>query len=355
MEVDNNQNQTSGATPPQAPPQQPQTSTPQSPSQPSNPQMAPVSTEMPMAAPSGNGNTGKIFAIVAAIIGVIILVAALVWFFIAYWPQAQAKSAANKFVVVTVDGDYDEAFELTNSDADQKQAVVGLIESLDSQLGDSGYKISKFEKVDDTYKITYRLVEDNEKWFRIELNSDLEVSGIYLGIGGTQAIEDTQESIEGDSSAQTSATVGQCITESDIEAGFKDQAYFISESANNPLYLQDNFFFNPDSTSYQYEDQMKDAIARYGEFAQVAQGKSYSIIIIGDVNQDVTDSSGIELANQRSAKAKSDLIAAGVPASNIDVRDPRTGNGDILESANRNVDVILVSTCAGQPEYKVYS
>lgn len=164
-----------------------------SPPQPTLPsQPAPMS---PLSTPSQS----KLPLIIAAVVAGLLVAGALVWFLLVFQPAQQIKSAANSFVKTAVAGDHEDALELTDVDDGEEEAALGLIESLDDQLGDSSYKIDKIESNGDAKRVKYVVDGDDDKRFVVsvqKVDGKWKVVEIILNIGAsTESKSDTESDV----------------------------------------------------------------------------------------------------------------------------------------------------------------
>lgn len=314
--------------------QKPSSDTPVTPA--ATPPTTPAPT--PTAAPKKK----KMGIVISVIIGILVVIAgaALAWMMFLS-PAAQAKKASNQFMKAAAAGDTAQLYTIANAQSAAEKAFLdsaaenttGTYSLKDKTMqGDKGYFL--YDLSNEKGKMGRTTVENKDgKWI---------VTGYVFGSDNLALIPRTSDEATTEEPAEdqpTTATTA-CLTKSDFSA-YGATPFFIKE---DPLTYRANIFFNPDATTYKSANSSATFYAQSKAFATANSGKQYTYKLTGVVMGTNQTADEQKLSNDRAEVVKKDLIAAGVPAANIEVTAPSTDTS-AARDANRTVDVNLVATC----------
>lgn len=306
----------------------------------------PATTETPMQPPltptppmQNNSSKRSLKKLIPAVLAVIVLVAVALYGLLVFLPAQQLKNFANNFVSTATEGDYEKSFEMTDSEEDQKDSVIGLIESLDTQLDSSDYKIRKIEKDNEKSQVTYELVDDKDKWFRIEIekiDGKFKVVGIFLGIGDVdEDVEAEEESTNssGDTAVKTPTT---CLPAASLQKFWRYTSGW-------------QFYFKADSNDLEFSD--SSAVQSIDEMKTFYDdNKQYQFAFVIDVSlyQATGSDADVELAKDRAGIVAYNLNLAGVPYEFMRLGKATSGgnaNNPEYATGSRYANVTINSSC----------
>lgn len=153
-------------------------------------------------------------------------------------------------------------------------------------------------------------------------------------------------------SASSTVDYTKCLTKTEL-ASFDKEEYTLRD-IDGTYYQYETFFFLPNSTSYEYADQVEEDYAAIKEFAAPLKDKQWKIALKGqikDVGGTGNSADNKKLANDRAAKVQSDLIAkAGIEASRIELEEPEIYDVNEITpgDSDRNVSFTLSTQCAAK-------
>lgn len=293
----------------------------------------------PPLPPKSKGGKGKIVAIIGAIIGALALIGGLLWLFLVFLPDYQVKSAANDFVELVKDGKHEDAIKLTNSDEDDEEGTMRLIESLDSSIGDSSYKITSVDKDDSTKLVKYTADEDDDKRFVIgvkDVDGKRKIVSIIIDFKG-ESSSDTPK----DDSDQTVATnTPACLPQASVQKNFRFTNGF-------------TFYFEADTNKVRHEGVAINEILIMKQFYDDNKQYNFTFNIDVSLYQGNADSKAAQdLALLRASVVAYNMNKRGIPYENIRIGKViySAGNPKTPQYADgsRTATVIINSECNAQ-------
>lgn len=342
---------------PQAPMQQPglNASTPPS----SFPAPAPAPTNQPnynYAQPHNlttkSSSKGIIIGVIAAIVSVLALIIGAYFVIVQNGPGAKSKKASNEFMTAMLKGDTSTALAYTDGSDDSKK----FLDSMSKGVKGNSYKLIEHTNQASKWYYLYNLEGSNNKMARTELEQDNGkwlISGFYSGsnlaLVATKSAEgdkpEPNQPVETPEVAKT--TSGVCLTDSDVAPLTGGEAFGTDLFEGGRKYVGDTFFFNPDSTEYDFGDVTNDRIQKVADWYKNNSTKKFTINLKGKVYESSTTQQGLKLSNQRAEKIKSDLVSRGVSADVIVIDEPQKSSATYGDGSERNVDLSILSpaTC----------
>ena len=268
---------------------------------------------------------------------VLILLAVGAFIAIAY-PGIQARAVATNFMDAVRDDNDAKMKELSGSGSDTltKSATAGLkgasYNISDVKNKDIGFVVNFAVKNSETLKDTTVVVKSGK------------VTTFNLNSTGKTTVTDTAK----DTTVNPSTV--KCLTVSDLQNA--DISYIDQEaldagvSSGNGTYL-DNIYFKPDSNDTLSDFTGSAQLDKIAKVYNVNKGKTFFYMVRGSVRESSSTAAGQELANQRAAKVKNELIARGVPADMVRLYNPISGASSTSDDIDRRIEVnINISECS---------
>ena len=169
----------------------------------------------------------------------------------------------------------------------------------------------------------------------------------------TKQVSDSQKK----STGKPQRDYSRCLTKTEL-ASFDNDEYALKD-VDGVYYQYESFFFLPNSTSYEYADQVEQDYARIKAFAAPLQDKQWLVSLKGqikDVGGTGNSADNKKLANDRAAKVQADLIAkSGIQASRISIEEPEIYDVNEITpgDSDRNVSFTLSTQCADKQIEKI--
>lgn len=275
------------------------------------------------------------------VLGVLAVLAVL--FFIFMYPDMNARSIATRFMNAAQSGDDTVLNDLsgdTTSNSLLKSANEGLQNATFSvsdskNKGSDGYVVNFKVEGSSTIKNTSVILKDNK----------VSTFLLNVGVSSSDATKSTDSSI-------TTTTNSKCLTVDDLKNSditYIDKAALkTSATSNFPVYF-DNLYFGADSTDFRSEDGAKSTFEKAATLYKNNSSKDYTFILKG-YEHNVGATSDMTISAQRAQKAKTAMVALGIPESRITVQDPES-----VSSSDPNYDeidrkiainILIPSTCA---------
>lgn len=352
--------------PPQ--PAQPPTPAPQQPAQnpapaPATPPPANPATPNPaanMPTEQNNGGSKKMIIIIG--IAVIILLAILATsYFLFFSDGAVTKKKANAFMAALVEGDVEEAAQISDT---SDQDGVSLLDDASSNVENGTYTLSESKIVDGKAYYLYEITGTDSKYLRVTLTKaegKWAITNLVYGKNPLALvpgeIADTP-STDGETATNTpsqSSGGENCLVASDFDKWYSD--VYTSTATGSGLDFSNpntafttNIKFNPGVTAYVDNGQSEGTIDRVVDFYKLNPDKNYKISIRASVA--TSGSQDFDLADERAAKVKNAFISKGVPADMIKVEEHENidsvggdDGGETLRGLARNVLIKIDPTC----------
>lgn len=283
----------------------------------------------------------------------LLIVAGIILFVTFIYPQIQAKAVATGFMEALRKGDSSKIKDLTGEDTSSS-----FFTAAESGLKNASYTIASTTKKDAGYVVNFDVsgssaikdtsikVSDNNKVTAFNLNVRNTVSSKIEG--GTATVETPSNT------GQTPAVT--CLTASDLKANtitsiYDDWSIKYGQTSDGRGLFLTHLFFLPDSAVYKEEmtaETSSEMLAKIRDFYKANLTKDYTFSVYGFVHQATSTSAGVQLANDRSAKVKSDLIAMGIPSSKITIGSPSNAADSTVDpdiERKIEVDLIIPSNC----------
>ena len=356
---------------PYQPPIQPIAPSPTAP-QPVMPNIVPSQSTIPGVAPStlpqsfntsNNGSSSggkKKFIIGGAAITAVLLI---LFVFVGLPAMAiiQAKSRATDFMQAITAQDVTKALTFVQNGGDDEDKV--FLEAASAKVkGDFSFKDGK--RLEDKYYALFNLTGGEYKYARTEMinvSGKWYLDGFYydtqelkLISGGSTSTADkptankTADELPTTPVATTSS--GACLVDSDLNSLFPfNEAIGSDLYEGGRMYNVETYFFQPDSTTYQYKEITEESLQEIADFYGNNKTKQFTINLSGKVYENGTTDSGLALSNQRAQKIKDELVARGVSSSLIIIDAPQEASATYGDGSERNVDLIVTSpaSCTG--------
>lgn len=156
------------------------------------------------------------------------------------------------------------------------------------------------------------------------------------------------------STAKTPTTAknkyANCLTKADL-AKIQGDAYTLKDIEGVYYAYLPTFFFKPDSTTYEYADQVAEDLAGYQKVLPGLSDKDWTMELQGqikDISGAGNTAANKKLANDRANKVKDEFVKVGVAASRIKLLEPEIYDSTQIapDDSDRNVSANIQSRCA---------
>lgn len=141
-----------------------------------------------------------------------------------------------------------------------------------------------------------------------------------------------------------------CLTKADLTS-LQGDPYTLKDIEGIYHVYGSSIFFKPDSTNYEYADQVAEEFVNYKKAFATLNGKDWNIELKGqikDINATGNSADNKKLANERAAKVRDEFVRAGVPASRITILEPEIYDVKEIKpgDSDRNVSIDIQSRCS---------
>ena len=141
-----------------------------------------------------------------------------------------------------------------------------------------------------------------------------------------------------------------CLSKADLTA-LQGDAYTLKDIDGVYHVYGSSVFFKPDSTNYEYADQVVEEFVNYKKAFAGLTNKDWNIELQGqikDVNGTGNSADNKKLANERAAKVRDEFVRAGVPNSRIKILEPEIYDVQQIKpgDSDRNVSIDIQSRCS---------
>ncbi len=141
-----------------------------------------------------------------------------------------------------------------------------------------------------------------------------------------------------------------CLSKTDLTA-LQGDTYTLKDIDGVYHVYGSSVFFKPDSTNYEYADQVVEEFANYKKAFAGLTNKDWNIELQGqikDVNGTGNSADNKKLANERAAKVRDEFVRAGVPTSRIKILEPEIYDVQQIKpgDSDRNVSIDIQSRCS---------
>lgn len=333
---------------PASPPAQPTAVNPPTPSAPT----APLPPNSYNATSSSSGGKQKLFIIG----GIITVVLALLVFFVGLplLASLQAKSRANGFMKAMTTGDIPAAMTYVKNGGDDEdkafltaaaEKVKGSYSYKESTNKDNKYYALFVLRAGDYISARTEFIKEDGKWYLDGFVYDTKELALVPG----NAASSPEPTTSNDTSTPTTEV---CLSDKDVatlthaEGGsdITDNDYKVKYRE----FLDDFYFFKPDSTAYDNPDNAAQDIQEVADFYAAHKSKNFTIHLAGQVYENDVTQSGTLLSNQRAEKIKNELVAKGVDADRILVDAPDKPNTYDPDGSARSVELTIQAINACQ-------
>jgi hypothetical protein len=281
-------------------------------------------------------NKQLILGIVAVV--VLLIASAVMAYFFIFSDAARAKRTSNAFMRHITNNEVDEAVKLIDqADDDDKELVASAAKA----AGDT-YKAGEKEVKDGKGNFLYTLPDAEKQHARVTVQkkSGKWVVTAYVYSKSELKLVATDGNEHSDTSNNTSSAPSSttaCLVNTDLAPLNGGTAPKGAESNGEKVYATSAFFFQPDSTAYNFPDQVTPQLQRLKSFYDANKNKQFTIHLRGKVKESASTASGEKLAHERVAKIKADLVALGIPVDRFAEDSPE--NSATSDSSERNVNV----------------
>lgn len=287
--------------------------------------------------PSNNKpKTGLIIGIIAAVIGALLIIGAILWLVLFYLPEQRVRSAADNFVTLVKDGKHQDALKLTAADDDDEAATLQLIKSLDSSLGDGSYKISTVTNDDSTKLVKYVVDNDDDKRFTVGITDQggtLKVNNIVIDLGDSQKSDSNNKAVSDSPSTA-------CLPQASLKGNFRYTTGW-------------DFYFEPDTNKVLHETVAAGSADQMKQFYDDNKQYNFTYDIDVSLYQGSADNKAAQdLALLRASVVAYNMNLRGIPYANMRFGkvNYEAGNASTPENAtsSRAAWVNINSDCDAQ-------
>lgn len=182
----------------------------------------------------------------------------------------------------------------------------------------------------------------------------LVLGGAYFAI--TKSKKNTATESGSPRTTQTASTpsiankYANCLSKADLTA-IQGDTYTLKDIDGVYHVYGSSIFFKPDSTNYEYADQVADEFVNYKKAFASLTSKDWNIELKGqikDINATGNSADNKKLANERAAKVRDEFVRAGVPTSRIKILEPEIYDVKEIKpgDSDRNVSIDIQSRCS---------
>ena len=288
-----------------------------------------------------NEQSGFAVEIVLVILALVLLGAG-VFYFLEMGPKQKVNSVANDYVKQSVDGNYDAALKLTDSDKSQEAAAKKFSTDIDEQVGSSNYKVNSTEINGD--KATVKLIVDNDtkKTIRLELSKvrgEWLITGVFYSIK-TPATSDKAADSATPAPAPIAAAAAQspqaCLPAGALQKFWRYTAGW-------------QFYFKPDTDNLAFGDAAAiQSVVEMQKFYDDNSKYSFSYVIDVSLYQASGTASDVALAKKRAGVVAYNMNARGIPYARIRFGKATSGgdpNTPQYAAGSRNAVVSINASC----------
>lgn len=274
--------------------------------------------------------------IIGLIIGVLALIGGAIWAYMAFFSDnAQAQSTSNTFMTHITKNEVDKAVKLASSQ-DQNTKTFLTAASEDAS---GNYTLKEKQVKDGKGYFLYTLPDAKSTHARVTLgkkDGKWVVAGYVYSKNELKLVPDSSTTSE---TPSTTTPTTACLASSDLAPLSGGVTPAGVEMGDEHVYWLSAIFFQPDSTAYNFSNQMTEQLAKIGTFYENNKNKAFTIHLVGKVKESAASAVGEKLAHDRVEKVKADLVALGIPADRF-VEDTPTRSA-ASDSSERNVNMSI--------------
>lgn len=278
------------------------------------------------------------FALEFVLIGVmvVLLVAATMYFMTVLRPRQEVNNAASKFVETSVDGDYEDAVDLTDADKEDASEVEAFALGIDEGVGSDDYKVVKTTIDGDDAKVKFEVDEDDDRTISIELEKkkgDWLVTGVVYKLGDSEKAADPAPT---ESVAIAAPAASACLPAAALEKHWRYKSEW-------------QFYFKADSNVLEHGETV--AVSNIKQMKTFYdENKQYNFAFVIDVSlyQSTGSQADQQIATDRAGVVAYNMNLLGIPFDYIRFGEAISGgNPDTPEYAtgSRNAVVAINSSC----------